>query len=199
MDNLKDLLKQRRSRYSLAAENSLTNDQLKELIDYAVTHVPSAFNSQSARTVLLLNDEHRKLWKIVENVLSEVVPAEAFEKTRTKINNCFACGYGTVLFYEDQSIIRDLQENFPTYSDNFPVWSNQSSAMHQYAVWLLLEEAGMGASLQHYNPLIDSKVAEEWNIDPNWKLIAQMPFGIAIDTPGEKEFHPLETRSLVYR
>ena len=34
-----------------------------------------------------------------------------------------------------------------------------------------------GASLQHYNPLIDEAVAKQWHINPNWKLIAEMPFG----------------------
>ncbi|NFV72581.1 nitroreductase, partial [Clostridium botulinum] len=36
---------------------------------------------------------------------------------------------------------------------------------------------GFGASLQHYNELIEEDVKKEWNIPNNWKLIAQMPFG----------------------
>ena len=47
--------------------------------------------------------------------------------------------------------------------------------MHQFAIWTMLEDAGLGASLQHYNPLIDEKVQNEWKLNPNWKLIAQMP------------------------
>ncbi len=199
MNTLKNILKERRSHYKIENKSPLSDDQIKELIDYAVLHVPSAFNSQSSRIVLLLNEHHKKLWKIVENVLSDIVPSDSFESTKQKIENSFASGYGTILFYEDQSVIRKLQDQFPAYSDNFPIWSDQTSAMHQYAIWLLLKEQGLGASLQHYNPLIDQKVAEEWDIDPNWKLIAQMPFGIPTEDAGEKEFQPIEPRSIVYK
>jgi predicted oxidoreductase (fatty acid repression mutant protein) len=71
--------------------------------------------------------------------------------------------------------------------------------MHQFAVWTMLEEAGFGASLQHYNPLIDAEVAATWGIDPHWKLMAEMPFGKPTATPGKKEFQPLEKRLLSFR
>ena len=95
---------------------------------------------------------HEKLWNIVKNVLRKRVPAEVFGKTEEKIDGCFACGYGTILYFEDMAIVRSLQESFPTYKDNFPIWAEQTDAMHQLAVWTMLEDAGMGASLQHYNP-----------------------------------------------
>ena len=66
--------------------------------------------------------------------------------------------------------------------------------MRQLVVWTGLEAEGLGASLQHYNPLIDDEVKTEWNVPANWKLIAQMPFGNPTAAPGEKEFQPLEER-----
>ena len=72
-------------------------------------------------------------------------------------------------------------------------------AMHQLAIWTMLEDAGFGASLQHYNPLIDEAVAKQWHINPNWKLIAEMPFGTSTQEPGEKQFAPLEERILVFK
>lgn len=199
MNEIKSLLEKRRSRYSIENKSPLTDNQLKELIDCAVKHVPSAFNSQSTRTVLLLGEQHKKFWDIVKQVLSDIVSADTLEATKSKIDGSFAAGYGTILFFEDQNVVRSLQDAFPSYSDNFPVWSTQTSAMHQYAIWLLLTNEGLGASLQHYNPLIDQKVAEEWDIDPNWRLIAQMPFGTPVGEPGNKEFQPLEERSIVFK
>lgn len=70
----------------------------------------------------------------------------------------FKAGYGTVLFFEDQSIVKSLQEQFALYADNFPIWSQQTSGMHQLVVWTALEGEGLGATLQHYNPLIDDEV-----------------------------------------
>ena len=110
----------------------------------------------------------------------------------------FKAGYGTVLFFEDEAIVKSLQEQFALYADNFPIWSNQASGMHQLVVWTALEAEGLGASLQHYNPLIDDEVKKEWNIPENWKLIAQMPFGNPTASPGEKEFQPLEDRVKFY-
>ena len=71
--------------------------------------------------------------------------------------------------------------------------------MLQFAVWTLLEEAGLGASLQHYNPLIDEAVKRVWQIPDSWQLLAQMPFGAPAGAPGEKAFEPLERRVKVYR
>ena len=111
----------------------------------------------------------------------------------------FKAGYGTVLFFEDEAIVKSLQEQFALYADNFPIWSHQTSGMHQLVVWTALEAEGLGASLQHYNPLIDDEVKKEWNIPSNWKLIAQMPFGNPTSPVGEKEFKPLEDRVKFYK
>ena len=45
-----------------------------------------------------------------------MVPAEAFPATEAKIDNAFAAGYGTVLYYEDESVVEGLQNAFPLYS-----------------------------------------------------------------------------------
>lgn len=195
---MKNTMESRRSHYELSNESPISDKQIKELIDHAVLHVPSAFNSQTTRIVLLLNDHHKKLWAIVESELRKIVSEEAFKKTKDKIDRSFSSGHGTILFYEDQSVVEALQKQFPLYRSNFPVWSEHTSAMHQYTIWMLLEKEGFGASLQHYNPIIDKEVAKEWNISPEWKLIAQMPFGIAKDKPGEKEFQPLTPRSIMF-
>lgn len=197
--DLKKAIENRRTYYSLSDKSPISDSEIKELVDFAVLHVPSAFNSQSTRVVLLLNDNHRKLWNIVKKVLKKIVPEDAFHATEAKIDGAFASGYGTILYYEDESVVEGLQKAFPSYSDNFPVWSQQTSAMHQFSIWTLLEEAGFGASLQHYNPIIDEEVAKAFNINPKWKLIAQMPFGTPVGEVGPKEFQPLESRVVVFK
>ncbi|MDH6303750.1 putative oxidoreductase (fatty acid repression mutant protein) [Parabacteroides sp. PF5-5] len=198
MKNWMKAIENRRSYYSINDKSPISDKEIKELIDFAVLHVPSAFNSQTARVVLLLNDHHKKLWNIVKEALRSHVPAEAFHETEAKIDNTFGAGHGTVLFFEDESVVEGLQKAFPSYSQNFPVWSQHTSAMHQFAIWTLLEANGFGASLQHYNPLIDAEVAKAWNINSKWKLVAQMPFGTPVNEPGPKEFQPLENRSIVF-
>ena len=81
-----------------------------------------------------------------------------------------------------------MQEQFALYADNFPVWSEHSSAIAQFAVWTALSEHNIGASLQHYNPIVDAEIAEIFDIPANWKLRAQLVFG-SIEAPaGEKTF-----------
>lgn len=188
----------RRTFYGISKEAVTSDERIKEIIEYAVKHAPSAFNSQSARVVLLLGKHHDRLWDITKEALRRIVPADKFSSTENKINS-FQSGYGTVLFFEDNSVIEGLQEKFPAYKDNFPIWSQQSSGINQYIIWTSLEIEGFGVSLQHYNELIEEDIKKEWSIQNNWKLIGQMPFGKPTAQPDEKQFQPLEDRVKVFK
>ena len=182
-----DHIKQRRTIYAVGKNVALTPEQIEAVIKEAVNHSPSAFNSQTSRIVTLFGESHLQFWNIVRETLRKIVPEPAFEGTNAKINS-FAAGYGTVLFYEDQDVVKSLQEQFALYADNFPVWSEHSSAIAQFAVWTALSEQNIGASLQHYNPIVDAEIAEIFDIPANWKLRAQLVFG-SIEAPaGEKTF-----------
>lgn len=127
-----------------APQSPIDDVQIEEIVRFAVKHIPSAFNSQSARLVLLLHEHHKAFWELVKRTLQAIVPEKAFAATEKKIDGSFASGYGTVLYFEDTEIVKELQEQFPRYADNFPVWSEHTSAMHQLAVWTMLEDAGFG-------------------------------------------------------
>lgn len=182
-----DQIKQRRSIYAIGNNISLDQTEVENTIKEAVRHSPSSFNSQTSRVVILFGESHQNFWNIVRDTLKKIVPADAFEGTNNKINS-FAAGYGTALFYEDQEVVKELQAQFPLYADNFPVWSEHSSAIAQFATWTALAEQNIGASLQHYNPIIDDEVAIAFDVPSNWKLRAQLVFG-SIEAPaGEKTF-----------
>ncbi len=180
--------KNRRSQYALSDELALNKEQVNQLIKDAVRESPSAFNSQSSRVVILHGAEHTKLWQqIVLETLRPLTNAEQFENTKAKIDS-FAAAAGTVLFFEDQNVIQGLQQQFPTYADKFPEFSANSAGIAQFAVWVALSEQNIGASLQHYNPLIDQQVKETWNLPDSWQLSAQMPFGNIVQPAGAKEY-----------
>ena len=177
MTEAKNLYQNRRSVYALGKNLPISEQEVIEIIDNAVKYSPSAFNSNTAHAVVLLGDNHQKLWNITYAELAKLLPTdEAKATTKGKIDN-FAVAYGTILFFEDHNVVKGLQEQFPSYADNFPLWSEQSTGIASFAVWNALAEAGVGANIQHYNPLIDEKVAKEWNIPSNLVLRAQMPFG----------------------
>lgn len=197
MNTFLEAIKNRRSIYDISNESLLSDAQLLELVETAAAHVPSAFNSQTSRVILLIGDSHKQLWDIALQKLKAIIPEENFKPTNDKIAS-FAAGYGTILYYEEQDTVKDLQKRFPIYADNFPVWSQQASAMLQFAIWTALEVDGMGVSLQHYNPLIDAEAAKAFQVPESWKLIAQMPFGKPGAPAGEKTFLPMEERVRVF-
>ena len=192
------LIEQRRTIYGLGKDLPVSESDIESIVEHAVKHTPSAFNSQSARVIVLFDTAHDTLWNITLENLRQIVPAENFAPTEARIGG-FAGGAGTVLFFEDQSVIEYLMENFALYAKNFPIWSEQSSGMLQYVVWTSLAEVNVGASLQHYNEVIADDVAKAFEVPDSWKLIAQMPFGNIASPAGEKEFQPLDSRMKVIR
>lgn len=193
----KDTVEKRRSIYHLEPKSPISDAEIEEILKHTIKHVPSAFNSQSTRIVLLLNDNHKKLWDLTADALKELMgPDRDFSETEQKLNS-FKAGYGTVLFFEDESVVKGLQEQFAAYADNFPIWSHQTNGMHQYAIWAAFASKDIGASLQHYNGVIDAQVEQAFDIPANWKLVAQMPFGSIGSQAGPKEFQPVENRLIV--
>lgn len=196
--NFLDAVEHRRTVYSIGSQLSSGGyGRVAEIVRHALLHVPSTFNSQSARAVLLTLEPHRRLWDIVLDVLRPEVPQDSFAKTKEKIDG-FRAGAGTVLFFEDQAVVTGLQETYPLYADKFPEFSLQSSGMAQFIVWTALSDEGYGASLQHYNPLIDEAVRQEWGLPPSWSLVSQLVFGSVESQAGPKEFSPIEKRVLVF-
>lgn len=196
--NFYDSIKERRSIYAIGKESPISDERIKEIVEDVVKHVPSSFNSQTTRVVVLLGESQNKLWDITMEALRKIVPASDFASTEEKVNS-FKAGYGTVLFYEDFAIVEGLQKQFALYKDNFPVWASQTSGMTQFAVWTAFSNEGLGASLQHYTELIEEEVKKEFNIPNNWKMIAQMPFGNILAPAGEKEFLPIQDRVKVLK
>ncbi len=193
-----NLFTKRRTQYALGKQLPISEAQVEALILEAVRQAPSSFNSQSSRVVVLFGAQHEKLWNITREVLRPMVPADAFAKTDAKMDS-FAAGAGSVLFFEDEDVIKKLQADFALYADKFPMFSEHSAGMAQYAVWTALADANIGASLQHYSPVIDEQVAKTWNIPASWKLRAQMPFGSNEAPFGEKTFIADDLRFKVYR
>lgn len=200
MNSILTGLSKRRSRYELLREIPVSEEHLIDLIEGIFKVMPSPMNTQSTRAVILLGEEHLKLWEITLEELRKKVTAEkSFAKTLKKVETSFKSGYGTILFYEDGTIVRAQEEKYPKYAHNFQSWSTQTNAMHQIAIWSALADEGIGASLQHYNELIDGRIRDEWDIPEEWRLYAQMPFGIAVDVPGDKEIKPIEERVIIHR
>ncbi|KAL2061493.1 hypothetical protein VTL71DRAFT_6870 [Oculimacula yallundae] len=187
----------RRTIYSLTNEPVIADENIRKIIETAILNAPSSFNSQSSRVVLLLRKDHEKLWDITSEILKPIVPPEMWAWTEEKVA-AFRAAYGTILFLEDTRPVNKLEEQYPAFAHHFPTWSEHASAMLQFILWTALELEGFGASLQHYNPLIDARVASEWGLPAEWQLKSQLVFGKPSGEPDKKTFEPLEDRFKVY-
>mgnify|MGYP003613040502 FL=1 len=193
---LQQAFDERRSIYALGNELPVEPQAIVNMAERVLLHTPSAFNSQSSRLVVLFGAEHQKLWDMAEEKLRAAVGDGDFSGTKQKLDG-FRASAGTVLFYEDKNVTESLQEQFALYADRFPVWAQQTSAMHQYAMWTELRTLTVGANLQHYNPLVDEDAAKAYAIPDSWELVAQMPFGNIVEPAGEKTYQPVSERMKV--
>lgn len=96
-----ELVKERRSLYGLKAESPIPDDTIERIVQDAVLHVPSSFNTQTSRVVLLLKEEHKKVWDIAISAMEGLVASgklseEAFENSTKPKLNSFRAAYGTV-------------------------------------------------------------------------------------------------------
>lgn len=175
--NYLEIINRRRSVYTLTDRLPIGENELVGIVEETVVATPSPFNMQSGRAVILLGEQHKLLWDaIVYDTLKAIVPEDAFETTAAKLSG-FAAGAGTILFLEDQDAVDGLKERFPTYDAAFDGFAAHALGMIEVNVWNALAEQGIGANLQHYNPLIDDMVESRWGIPASWMLASEMVFG----------------------
>ncbi|MFA5467330.1 MAG: nitroreductase family protein [Candidatus Izemoplasmatales bacterium] len=194
MDYL-ETLKKRRSIYDFTSE-VIDPKMIDDLVGAVLTVTPSAYNAQTQRVVILHNDNHLKLWDLIEQKIKDQVSAEAFGKAKKKLAG-FKKAQGTILYFDDHQETKALMEKFPLYKDAFQRWSVEQNGMLQVNVWNALRAIDIGASLQHYNELIETEVKELFKLPKEWLLHAQMPYGKIEVVPDLKPKRDLSERMKV--
>ena len=186
-----DAIAKRRTYYQINKKLPVAEADVIKLIEKTTELVPDAFNMKSARVVVALGEKQDALWDAIYDVFGGKV-------AREKIDS-FKAGYGTVLYFIDEDVVKSLQEQFALYAANFPTWAQQANGMLQFCIWTGLRELNVGANLQHYNPVIDDKVKELFNVPTSWTLVAQMPFGGIVAEPEPKEKEDISQRVKIVR
>ncbi|MDY6073243.1 MAG: nitroreductase family protein [Eubacteriales bacterium] len=181
-----DSLKNRRTIYSLGKDINVDEQQILDTIKEVTKYVPHAFDAKSNVVYVLTGAKHDELWDRIYDAFEGKV-------AREKIDG-FKAAYGTVLYFINKDVVKHLEESIPLYAQNFYPWANQAIGMLQLSVWSALSDLGLGASLQHYNPIINKTVAEMLDLPQNLELNAQMPFGQILAGAGEKDFGNIEER-----
>ena len=90
-----DAVKSRRSIYALESDSPVSDARIEELVRDAMLYVPSSFNSQSTRVILLLKDQHKKYWQMTRSILAEGMDEETAKQKLARLNG-FEAAYGSV-------------------------------------------------------------------------------------------------------
>lgn len=184
MQNYIEIIKKRRSYYNLSENVELSNEEIKYLIEDVLNTTPSHMNSQTTRVLLIFDDNSKDFWKRVNETFDNKINEEKFHG--------FYHAKGTALIFMDKDEIKSQEKDMPSYKEYFETWGHHSAAMIQLNIWQALRDEGIGASNQHYNPVIDSWVKELYEIPDSWELIAEMPFGKIEEEPEKKDKKPID-------
>lgn len=179
-------LSKRRSIYALDKNLPVDAAEIVRTIERVTELVPDAFDMKSARVLIAFGARHERLWDAAHDAFEGKVPREKIA--------AFKSAAGTVLYFIDNAVVRSLQSKYAIYAENFPVWANHANAMLQLSIWTALRDLGVGANIQHYNPIIDGAVEKLFGIPSDWQLISQMPFGGIVSEPEPKPIENIKLR-----
>ena len=166
-----DAVAARRTVYSLNKDVPVAQQQVTDMVKRATELVPDAFNMRSQRAVLRAGRSAEKLWDAIYDV-----PGRQVSPAKKKIGRLQSRRRHGAHFV-DTATVKNLQDCSPAMPATSRVWAQQSNGMLQFAVWTGLREMGVGANLQHYNPVIDDAVRALTGVPESYQLVAQMVYG----------------------
>lgn len=192
------LLEKRRSTYMMSANTDVTEEAIVEALRKNVRQVPTAYNSQTTRYVVVFGDANKKLWEHIYDVQKDVLDSELWTQVGPVVNS-YKDVKGTVIFFEDHNAL----ENIPSPGNSRNIYKQNNAGNGQLVTWLTLAELGLGATLNHFNigfeQGFDSKIREFFNLPDTYEMTAQMPFG-AIEQPAyPKDFMDSEEQVQVIK
>lgn len=89
------LIRQRRTYYSLCDVSPVPDSKVIETVQDVLRNTPSSLNGRTSRVVVLLRDEHRKLWDMALDILRTILSEEQWVIYEKKLKDRKAA-YGTV-------------------------------------------------------------------------------------------------------
>lgn len=94
-DSFLELIKTRRTCYSLKAESPISDERILHIASDVIKHTPSSFNCQSTRFVVLLREQHVRFWEIAKECFKATMSSAEYQGYEKKLLGRQA-GFGTV-------------------------------------------------------------------------------------------------------
>lgn len=175
-----DLLAQRRSIRRLAG-GALSPATITLLQD-AVLRTPSAFGVTPWR-VVILHEHLDTFWDEVAAGFHAGLAGDRLDRYLDRLSG-FRDGAGVILIYEDLAARPALRLNWGLSEQTANDFVQQGLGMVQLALWLVLTEAGLVTSLQHWDWLIQDRLATLLDLPTDhYQLVATLPVGSPAEPP----------------
>jgi predicted oxidoreductase (fatty acid repression mutant protein) len=166
------------------------SEQTRERIEQAIRLTPAAYAVPSWH-VVLVHEERHALWNVVEQAFRDRLEGDRLERYLDRLAG-FRPGVAVALIYEDIQALNELKEAWQISEETARAFSEQGIGMVQLAIWLTLTEEGLSTSLQHWEWLIEDRLAEFLRISGRYRLAAAMPIGYADEPPRDIERAPAQ-------
>jgi predicted oxidoreductase (fatty acid repression mutant protein) len=169
-----ELLAQRRSIRRLAG-GALSPDTVARLQD-AVVCTPSAFGVTPWQ-IVILHEQRELFWDEVAAAFRNGLEGDRLQRYLDRLGG-FRSGAGVILIYEDLAARPALHQNWGLSEQTAHDFVHQGLGMLQLAIWLVLTEAGLVTSLQHWDWLIQDRLAALLDLPTErYRLISVLPIG----------------------
>ena len=162
--------------------------QTRERIEQAIRLTPAAYALPSWH-VVLVHEERHALWDVVEQAFRDRLEGERLERYLDRLAG-FRSGVAVALVYEDIQARNALKDAWQISEETARAFSEQGIGMVQLSIWLTLTEEGLSTSLQHWESLLEDRLAEFLGISGRYRLAAAMPIGYADEPPRDIERAP---------
>lgn len=153
-------------------------------ITHAIERSPASMGTTPWR-IVLLQDRRDEFWALVEQAFRDNLADEQLDRYLARLDGFRRAGL-VALVYEDLAV-RETLESKGVPAEMAVDFNLQGLGIVQHAIWLTATEQGLGASLQHWNAMLEQPLAAFTGLDPvRYRLIAQMPIGIPDEVPGPR-------------
>lgn len=174
------LLSRRRSIRRLRG-GTLSDETLHRLRE-AVVRTPSAFGITPWH-VVIIHERRDAFWQEVEAGFREGLDGDRRQRYLDRLDG-FRDGAAVILVYEDLAAYSTLRDGWTLSDEVATAFVQQGLGMVQLAVWLALTAEGLVASLQHWEWLLQERLASFTGLDgTRYQLAATMPVGYPAESP----------------
>ncbi|MBC7240929.1 MAG: nitroreductase family protein [Anaerolineae bacterium] len=189
--SLWDLVHRRRSvRQVLPA--AISDETIERILEIA-RWTPSSYNSQPWH-IVVVRERLAELWDVIEAAGRQARAGRPVEKFLERLNGYR--GASAVFFvFLDRAIV-DEQLRITTYApaERVESWARESLGMLQYAIWLAVVDAGLAASLHHFDSE-EEAICRFLEIPyPRFRLMGTMPVGLPaheVPVPGRRPLNEI--------